>query len=48
MEEKLQADGNTVTIYDVNIQTLSCMLCVLYALQGEQRLSQPEMLNSGT
>lgn len=43
MKEKLQANGNTETIYDVNIHghTLSCMFCMLFALQGVQPLIQP-------
>lgn len=50
MKQKLRANGNTATIYDVSIHThpVSCMFCMLYALQGVQRLSHPQMSRSGT
>lgn len=41
MRERLRANGNTATLYDVNIHahTLSRIVCMRYALRVVQRLS---------
>lgn len=43
MKEKLQANGNTVSICDANIRvhTSSCMFWMLEALQGVRQLIHP-------
>ena len=43
MKEKVRANGNQATMYDVNIHTHT-LFCMVLALQGV--LIHPQMLNS--